>query len=254
MIQDLNIRAGVAENRHRRIIRNYRTEPMNLVAFTPHMHLLGTQIGATTVPALDGSGEDECLIDVPRWDFNWQQSYVTRDGENVTLSQGEGIELTCVYDNSESNQPVINGEQVEPRDVTWGEGTLDEMCLLYVQYEEPWTGPPQQGCDALPDCMASCSDGDTQCLLSCEGLGAECRICAMQGTLGCAQSACGAELAPAFSCIQTCILSYAMIGGSFDRCMASECPDTWEAGRDCVSAVVDAGTCTDQLNGCGVSF
>jgi len=46
------------------------------------------------------------------------------------------LRLTCRYDNSPDNQPIVNGEQVAPRDVRWGEGTLDEMCLLYMTVEE----------------------------------------------------------------------------------------------------------------------
>jgi hypothetical protein len=40
--------------------------------------------------------------------------------------------MTCVYDNSAAHQPVVNGVQQAPRDVAWGEGTLDEMCLTYA--------------------------------------------------------------------------------------------------------------------------
>lgn len=253
-ILDLDIGAGEPSARHRATFRSYRSDPLRLIGVTPHMHLLGTSIGMNMVPPTAETGDNDCLIQVPEWDFNWQQGYRFMADDEVMLQPGAGLELQCIYDNSETNQPVINGERLAPRDVEWGEGTLDEMCLLYVQYEEPWTGPPQQGCDALPDCLAGCSDGDTQCLLSCEGLGGACRVCALEGTLGCAQSECLTSLAPAAGCIQECILSYAMLGGSFDRCMATECPDTWPAARDCVSGVVDAGTCTAQLNGCGVTF
>jgi hypothetical protein len=37
--------------------------------------------------------------------------------------------MQCVWDNSPANQPYVNGEQVQPRTVGWGEGTVDEMCL-----------------------------------------------------------------------------------------------------------------------------
>jgi hypothetical protein len=41
------------------------------------------------------------------------------------------MQLTCEYDNSAANQPVIDGVQQPPKDVAWGEGTADEMCLNY---------------------------------------------------------------------------------------------------------------------------
>ena len=37
--------------------------------------------------------------------------------------------MGCTWDNSASNQPIIDGVAKEPVDVAWGEGTSDEMCL-----------------------------------------------------------------------------------------------------------------------------
>ncbi len=264
-ILELNIRAGEPVNRHQRLIRNYGSSPLTLTGFTPHMHLLGTEIGLERVAARGASAVEECLIDVPRWDFNWQQSYRVRDGEEVTLAPGEGLVLTCNYDNSPSRQPVINGEQVEPRNVTWGEGTLDEMCLLYVQHEVPLSEPPGLGCEAAAGCLASCTTDDAQCLLACEGLSAGCRVCNLRATLSCAsengcRSAFGSiALAPTadydgLACLERCIQSYAMVGGSFDRCMETECAaGTWATARDCVAGVVEAGTCDAPLAGCGIT-
>ncbi|MBX3273274.1 MAG: hypothetical protein KF729_23630 [Sandaracinaceae bacterium] len=255
VILDLNIAAGRAENPHRAVFRNYRSDALNLTGLMPHMHLLGRQISLHRVPAAGAAEDHECLIDVPRWSFGWQESYAVRRDDAMTIAPGEGLELFCNYDNSPTNQPVINGTRVEPRDVTWGEGTLDEMCLLYVQHETPWTGtPPARGCDAAADCLAGCTSGDAECLLSCEGLAGGCRICVMESTLGCARDTCLAAYAPAAACFQTCLLSFAVVGGSFDRCMAAECPEgTWPRARDCVERVVEAGTCDARLTACGIS-
>jgi hypothetical protein len=253
-ILDLDIPAGEPHALHRATFRSYRTDPIRLTAVGPHMHLLGTQIGGRLLPARDAEGEPECLVDIPRWDFDWQQGYRFREDDPVVLGPGEGIELTCVYDNSETNQPVFNGERVEPRDVSWGEGSLDEMCLLYVQHEEPWTGPPPQGCDALDGCMASCGEGEVECLLRCEGLGSGCRICAVDGTLGCARDACSSAFEPAEACIQSCRRSYVVLGGSFERCMRTECGDAWPGVIECVSEIVADGTCDDELSACGISL
>ena len=171
---------------------------------------------------------------------------------------------TCAYDNSAANQPVINGEHVEPRDVTWGEGTLDEMCLLYVQQEVALAQAPALGCEPMADCLTGCTTDDAQCLLACEGVGAGCRVCNLNATLGCARDACLSALAPlaltptrdhdTLNCLDRCITSYAMMGGSFDRCMATECAgDTWATARDCVAGVLMAGTCDAELAGCGIS-
>ena len=37
--------------------------------------------------------------------------------------------MGCTWDNSASNQPIVDGEVKEPVDVAWGAGTSDEMCL-----------------------------------------------------------------------------------------------------------------------------
>lgn len=84
----------------------------------PHMHTAGVSINAT----YKRGGTDTCLVDIPRWDFHWQQFYFYgRDGLNqyVDGKKGDVVTLTCTFDN--------------PLDVSiqQGEGTSDEMCLSY---------------------------------------------------------------------------------------------------------------------------
>ncbi len=95
---------------------------MTIYAVGPHMHLLGRHI---SVSVDDGT----TLIDIPRWDFHWQQGYALQ--QPMTLGISEGLRVSCQYDNSQANQPVVNGQQQHPRDLGWGEGTLDEMCLNF---------------------------------------------------------------------------------------------------------------------------
>lgn len=89
-----------------------------------HQHLLGTK-GHLEINRADGS--KECLLDVPRWDFHWQRSY--RFSKPRIFHPGDTLGITCHWDNSEANQPVVNGVKQAPHDVNWGEGTGDEMCL-----------------------------------------------------------------------------------------------------------------------------
>ncbi len=67
------------------------------------------------------------MLDIPRWDFAWQRNYGFK--EPYTLNSGDKIGLECHWDNSPENQPWVDGEQVSPPDINWGEGTGDEMCL-----------------------------------------------------------------------------------------------------------------------------
>ena len=47
----------------------------------------------------------------------------------ITFRAGDTLWMGCTWDNSASNQPIIDGVAKEPVDVAWGEGTSDEMCL-----------------------------------------------------------------------------------------------------------------------------
>ena len=94
-----------------------------------HMHLLGKKI-RLSVQRADGS--NTCVEDVQDWDFNWQGSVDLV--EPVRFDPGDQVRADCEWDNTPERQPVVDGQRIEPRDVIWGEGTTDEMCLglLYV--------------------------------------------------------------------------------------------------------------------------
>jgi hypothetical protein len=89
-----------------------------------HMHALGTS-GRLSIERKDG--EDECLLDIPRWNFHWQGAYGFVEPKLV--EPGDRIYLECHWDNSATNQPIVGGVRQEPRDVDWGEAASDEMCL-----------------------------------------------------------------------------------------------------------------------------
>jgi hypothetical protein len=95
----------------------------------PHMHNLGTSIRAD---AIREDGSELCIVDVPRWDFHWQQSYLFAPDDTIQVANRAKIRLTCTYDNSAANQPYVDGVQQPPQDVHWGERTQDEMCLVYL--------------------------------------------------------------------------------------------------------------------------
>jgi hypothetical protein len=77
----------------------------------PHMHTLGRRIVLQR--------ESGTLIDIPAWDFHWQQAYFYEEPVQLPPSVGR-LQLTCVWDNPTQ------------RTVRWGEGTGDEMCLAYL--------------------------------------------------------------------------------------------------------------------------
>jgi Copper type II ascorbate-dependent monooxygenase, C-terminal domain/Copper type II ascorbate-dependent monooxygenase, N-terminal domain len=98
-------------------------------AINGHMHLLGKSV---RLDVLREDGTSKCLLHIPAYDFNWQQSYVLK--QPFDLKKTDRFKITCSYDNSEANQPVIGGVKQMPRAVTWGEDTTDEMCMAYMTY------------------------------------------------------------------------------------------------------------------------
>jgi len=92
---------------------------------TPHMHLLGKDLKLTaTLP----NGKVQPLIFVPRWDFNWQESYQYL--EPIPLPKGTRLDLVAHYDNSAENPANPNSP---PKEVRWGEQTSSEMCIAFLQ-------------------------------------------------------------------------------------------------------------------------
>ncbi len=95
---------------------------MKLLTLTPHMHLRGRSF---RYEAVYPDGRRQVLLDVPRWDFNWQLRYDL--AEPVILPKGTRLICTAHFNNSESNpsNPDPTSE------VRWGDQTWEEMMLGY---------------------------------------------------------------------------------------------------------------------------
>jgi hypothetical protein len=95
----------------------------------PHMHRLGKKI------KLEADLPDQthqCLIQIDDWDFDWQGSYAYKTP--VMLPKGTHVRLTSHYDNSAGNPHQFNKP---PKDVQWGERTVDEMFLAFFSFIYP---------------------------------------------------------------------------------------------------------------------
>jgi len=105
------------------------SQGMVLHSVMPHLHKLGREFEVTLERA---NGDHETLVIIDEWNFDWQREYVF--AEPVIAYRGDRLRVTCTWDNSAENQPVIGGERLEPQDVIFGEGTYDEMCVaaLYI--------------------------------------------------------------------------------------------------------------------------
>lgn len=91
-----------------------------ILFFRPHMHLRGKSFRYVLV---NPSGEREILLDVPRYDFNWQDNYVPRSPKRV--SAGSILECTAYFDNSADNPSNPNPDQ----EVRWGDQSWEEMMI-----------------------------------------------------------------------------------------------------------------------------
>jgi hypothetical protein len=88
-----------------------------------HMHLLGRSI---TITANPGTDREELLLDIPVWDFDDQASRLL--AQPIRIEKDDVLRVSCTHDVSlRRSLPALQG--IEPRYVTWGEGTTDEMCL-----------------------------------------------------------------------------------------------------------------------------
>ncbi len=140
-----------AANTHFRIPAGADNFPVNsrhefhsdvrLVSMTPHMHMRGK---AFRYEAEYPDGTKEILLDVPRFDFNWQLRYDL--AEPKLLPRGTRLHCTALFDNSENN--LSNPDP--KREVHWGEQTWDEMMIGYFttlpgQSPAPATTQPMAG-------------------------------------------------------------------------------------------------------------
>jgi hypothetical protein len=94
------------------------TEPITLYGLTPHLHLRGKSMRYTvTWP----DGREEVLLDVPRYDFNWQIYYELEGPKHIPA--GSKVTVVTYFDNSIKNRYNPAPE----KEVWWSEQSWDEM-------------------------------------------------------------------------------------------------------------------------------
>ncbi|MEO7317828.1 MAG: redoxin family protein [Chthoniobacteraceae bacterium] len=106
---------------------------VKILALNPHMHVRGSAF-RYEVSLPDGSLRT--LLEVPRYDFNWQVS--CRYAEPPTIPRGSTIRATGWFDNS-ANNPA-NPDPTKT--VRWGLQTSEEMMIGYVEYYQLDEKPP----------------------------------------------------------------------------------------------------------------
>jgi hypothetical protein len=115
---DINIRVG---------------QDLSLFSINPHMHRLGKNFRAwATTP----EGKTIPLIDIPQWDFNWQEFY--QYNKLVHIPKGSVIHAEADFDNTTDNPENPN---FPPRPVFFERGMDDKdemmrLTFLFLPYRQ----------------------------------------------------------------------------------------------------------------------
>lgn len=111
---------------HHVVKARYRfREPGKIYSFAPHMHLRGK---AFKYELQLPNGKLETLLEVPRFDFDWQYRYKLMTPREVP--KGATLRVTGVFDNSADNPSNPDPKAT----VRFGEQTFDEMMIGYFEW------------------------------------------------------------------------------------------------------------------------
>lgn len=98
------------------------------VAYTAHMHFRGKSM---MTKAIYPDGREEVLLNVPHYDFRWQETYFLK--KQFLLPQGTKLMTTAYFDNSKNNL-----QNPDPyKTIRWGEPSDEEMMGFWLQFADP---------------------------------------------------------------------------------------------------------------------
>ena len=104
-----------------------------LLAIMPHMHLRGKsfQLTANTKSQLLNAPSSSTLLNVPRYDFNWQHTYELESP--IPLNSVQKLDIMVSFDNSKNNPFNPNPDEY----VLWGDQTWEEMAVAFLEVAKP---------------------------------------------------------------------------------------------------------------------
>src|SRR5262249_13715039 len=97
-LRDLNLNLAPKERNCASDASMILARPARLLSIQPHMHVRGKSM---TVRANYPDGRSEELLRVPKYDFNWQLTYVLR--QPIELPAGTRLVSAATFDNSSNN-------------------------------------------------------------------------------------------------------------------------------------------------------
>jgi hypothetical protein len=96
---------------------------MQIAGYMPHMHVRGKDMKYEVIYP---DGRRETLLNVPKFNFNWQMFYALKNPINIP--KGSKLIVTAHFDNSKKNK--YNPDPTVP--VRWGDPTYDEMMIGWM--------------------------------------------------------------------------------------------------------------------------
>ena len=101
---------------------------VTVVAYTAHMHFRGKSM---KTEAIYPDGQHEVLLNVPNYDFRWQETYFLK--HQFLLPKGTKLVTTAYFDNS-----LNNPQNPDPsKAIRWGEPSDEEMMGFWLQFADP---------------------------------------------------------------------------------------------------------------------
>jgi hypothetical protein len=144
------------------------TVPINatLLYIFPHMHLIGESIRSWA--NLPISNDTIRLIDIPKWDFHWQDNFIFQN--SIIIPTGTKIKAEAFYNNTTTN---THNPSSPPQNVTAGEGTYDEMMFVFFAYLLYQPGDENIIMDnrIFPKGATTICEGESVLLTAIEGVG-----------------------------------------------------------------------------------
>lgn len=123
-VSQRNLKIPPHDPNHKVVASRELDRDVTLISLSPHMHLRGK---AFKYEAEYPDGRKEILLDVPRYDSNWQLTYDL--AEPKKLPAGTVIRCEAHYDNSEGN--LANPDPSDT--VRWGPQTWHEMMIGFFK-------------------------------------------------------------------------------------------------------------------------
>jgi hypothetical protein len=110
---------------------------VTLLSLFPHMHMRGKSFRYELMAP--GSETREILLDVPHYDFNWQNSFIFAEPRQIPA--GSVMYCTAYFDNSAEN--LANPDPSKA--VRWGPQTWEEMMIGWFDIGIPMQKAEQPG-------------------------------------------------------------------------------------------------------------